>query len=172
MDFEQFRFCPHCGRSNSLQFTDRKITCPECNFEFYINIAAAVAAIIFKEDQLLLVRRGREPRKGKLDFPGGFVDLNEPAEQALHREIREELNLEITDLQLFGTFPNTYRYKDFVYPVLDLYFSCRAVDTVAARAQDDAADYNFYRLEDISPHDLSFASTRNVFEKLCAGAGK
>lgn len=51
-------------------------------------MAAAVAGLIFNEKgQLLLTIRAKDPGKGLLDLPGGFVDMGENADQALRREI-------------------------------------------------------------------------------------
>jgi 8-oxo-dGTP diphosphatase len=55
----------------------------------------SVCAIIWKDDKVLLTRRGKEPRKGEWSFPGGAQDTGETALEALHREIAEETGLEI-----------------------------------------------------------------------------
>ena len=54
-----------------------------------------VAAILFKGNSVLLARRGKEPGKGDWSPPGGAVELGETLEEALRREIREEVSLEI-----------------------------------------------------------------------------
>ena len=154
-----FQYCPMCGEK-SLQGNRRRVDCSACGFVFYLNTASAVAGIIQKNDDLLLTTRRREPEIGKLDLPGGFVDHNETAEQALQREIREELNIEITDIQFFGSFPNQYLFKKINYPVLDFIFTCRAVTWQNAKPQDDVADFAFYQKENINLNNIAFPSVR------------
>jgi ADP-ribose pyrophosphatase YjhB (NUDIX family) len=161
---KDFNYCPKCG-GKSLQGNPRRIECSACGFVFYLNTAAAVAAIIQKDNTILLTTRAKEPEKGKLDLPGGFVDHNESAQEALQREIREELNIEITDMQYFGGFPNQYLYKEITYPVLDSVFTCRAVSWQNAKAQDDVADFDFYPRDRINISDLGFPSVRRVMQK-------
>ena len=54
-----------------------------------------VAAVLFQGDSVLLARRNKEPGKGQWSLPGGAVELGETLEEALRREIREEVSLEI-----------------------------------------------------------------------------
>jgi len=49
-----------------------------------------VGGIVFKDDQILLVKRGKEPGLGRWSIPGGVVDLGETAAQALEREYRRK----------------------------------------------------------------------------------
>lgn len=56
----------------------------------------AVGAFIFKDDRVLLVRRGRSPAKGLWAIPGGNMNLGETLQQATEREIREETGLVVT----------------------------------------------------------------------------
>jgi NAD+ diphosphatase len=159
-----FQFCPKCGEK-SLEGNRRRIACSSCGFVFYFNAASAVAGIIQKDDTILLTIRGKEPKKGKLDLPGGFVDQEETAEAALQREIQEELNLDITDIQFFGSFPNQYLYKEFTYPVLDFIFTCRAKHWENIKPLDDVADFAFYKKEEIHVDDFAFPSTRKAMKK-------
>ena len=55
----------------------------------------AVGGIIFHEDTVLLVKRDKEPGKGQWSIPGGAVKLGERLEEALRREIHEEVSIEI-----------------------------------------------------------------------------
>ena len=161
---EHFDYCPKCGEK-TLAGDRRRIACSACGFVFYFNAAAAVAGIIQKDDALLLVTRATEPEKGKLDLPGGFVDHEETAEEALQREIREELNLDITEIQFFGSFPNQYLYQEITYPVLDFFFTCRAVTLQDVKPQDDVSDFAFYKKEEIHVNDFAFPSTRMAMQK-------
>ncbi len=120
-----FNYCPSCGAKDIFFDGIKKFSCKECSFTFFQNIAVAVAVILEYDKKILLTKRAEEPGKGKLDLPGGFVDPKESAEDAVKREIREELKIEIGDLQYLGSFPNIYEYKDVIYNVCDLFFVSR-----------------------------------------------
>jgi len=68
-----------------------------------------VAAIIFKDSKILLVKRGKEPNKGRWGLPGGVVELGETVEEAIRREIREETRLKIKPIRLVTIFNSIYR---------------------------------------------------------------
>jgi 8-oxo-dGTP diphosphatase len=55
----------------------------------------AVGAVVLREDEVLLVRRGQEPSRGKWSIPGGVLELGETIGEAARREVREECGLEI-----------------------------------------------------------------------------
>ncbi|HQG32646.1 MAG TPA: NUDIX domain-containing protein [Deltaproteobacteria bacterium] len=165
------RFCPRCGSEGFGSRAGKSFSCRECGFELYINAAAAVVALI-EDDQgrLLLVRRAREPMKGTLDLPGGFVDPGETIEEALRREIREELNLDIESFSYFCSFPNTYPYGGIVYHTIDLTFACTVKDLSRIRTGDDAGEHLFVspeniRLEDIGLHSIREIASRYIVSK-------
>jgi 8-oxo-dGTP diphosphatase len=54
-----------------------------------------VGAIIICNGKILLEKRGNEPGKGKWSIPGGLVELGEPVEQTVIREVKEETGLEV-----------------------------------------------------------------------------
>ena len=54
----------------------------------------AVDAVAIRGDEVLLIRRGSEPWKGMLAFPGGFVDSGESPDDAVIRELKEECGIE------------------------------------------------------------------------------
>jgi NADH pyrophosphatase NudC (nudix superfamily) len=94
-----FTFCPVCGSNQFTQNNIKSKHCEACGFVFYVNASAAVAAFILNEaGELLVCTRAKEPAKGTWDLAGGFVDENETAEQAICREIKEELNADVDDV--------------------------------------------------------------------------
>ena len=92
----QFAYCPVCGQPTFVERNEKAKMCTHCGFVYYFNPSAAVACFIRNAaGELLLVRRAKEPGKGTLDLPGGFVDMYESGEEAAAREVREETGLEI-----------------------------------------------------------------------------
>lgn len=164
------KFCPECGSENFNADSSKSMKCGSCGFLIYFNVAAAVAALIYDEnDNLLFTIRKRDPAKGTLDLPGGFVDADETAEGALKREILEELNLEISDLKYLATIPNIYLYKGITYRTLDLFFKCRVADMSVIKANDDVEDYCFLKPEDVDPEKVGLLSIRSVLEMIRKG---
>ncbi len=117
-----FDYCPSCG-SRDIFFDDiKEFKCRACSFTYFHNVAAAVAAILKYDQKILLIERGQDPEKGKLDLPGGFVDPKESAEEGLKREIKEELNIDLSGPKYLGSCPNIYNYKGVLYHTCDLFF--------------------------------------------------
>ncbi|HUT46354.1 MAG TPA: NUDIX domain-containing protein [Sedimentisphaerales bacterium] len=117
-----FNYCPACGSSDIIFDDMKKIGCRECTFTYYHNVAAAVAAILEYDEKIVLIERAKEPGKGKLDLPGGFVDPKESAEDAVIREIKEELRINLRELRYLGSYPNIYKYEGVTYHTCDLFF--------------------------------------------------
>uniref|UniRef100_A0A7V4LC76 NUDIX domain-containing protein n=1 Tax=Desulfobacca acetoxidans TaxID=60893 RepID=A0A7V4LC76_9BACT len=68
-----------------------------------------VGAVIFRGEEVLLVRRGQEPQKGAWSLPGGLVEVGESLTGALHREVLEETGLRVTILGLTAVLERIYR---------------------------------------------------------------
>ena len=120
-----FNYCLSCGSSDIFFDNNKKFSCRECAFTYYHNVAAAVAAILEYDKKIVLIKRAKEPGRGKLDLPGGFVDPEESAEEAVIREIKEELKIDIKEPKYLGSFPNIYQYEDVLYHTCDLFFYCK-----------------------------------------------
>jgi NADH pyrophosphatase NudC (nudix superfamily) len=121
-----FRYCPGCGISGPKAHSkDKRITCAQCGFEYFHNVASAVGAIIEYGSKVLVITRANEPKAGMLDFPGGFADYGESVEETLAREIHEELGIKIKNPRYLISAPNLYVYKGVTYTTTDLFFTCR-----------------------------------------------
>ena len=88
----------------------------------------------------MVVRRAKEPAKGTLDLPGGFVDMFESAEDAARREVAEETGLHVKQLKYLFSIPNIYPYSGFEVHTVDMFFECEVDSFEDAKAADDAAE--------------------------------
>ncbi|MHC4207697.1 MAG: NUDIX hydrolase [Planctomycetota bacterium] len=120
-----FNRCPACGSCDIVFENNKKFRCRDGSFTYFHNVAAAVGAILEYDGKVVLIKRAKEPGKGKLDLPGGFVDPKESAEDAVIRETKEEINIDIKELKYLGSFPNVYKYEDVLYHTCDLFFYCK-----------------------------------------------
>jgi NAD+ diphosphatase len=118
-----FKLCPMCGSRKIANVHNRKWLCGDCGFDLYNNVAAAVGVVIADGNgNILFEKRAKEPRKGFLALPGGFVDPDESVEEAAVRECREETGVEPSAVSYLCSFPNTYEYKNIVYKTCDFFF--------------------------------------------------
>lgn len=77
--------------------------CPDCNRFYYYNpVPAACCFLTNDADELLLVQRSVEPRRGYWTLPGGFVEVGETPEEGAIRELQEETGLDGVGTELLG----------------------------------------------------------------------
>ncbi|MDM7996285.1 MAG: NUDIX domain-containing protein [Acidobacteriota bacterium] len=117
-----FRFCPRCGAEKLVPDDGKSVRCTACGFLYFHNMAAAVMGILVTPSGILLGRRAEDPGKGLLDLPGGFADYGESLEEALIREIQEELGFRPAVPEYIGSFPNTYVFGGVTYHTSDAVF--------------------------------------------------
>ncbi len=159
-----FKYCPKCGAAALRPVGLKMLRCAACGFELYLNPAAAVAGVIVDEQgRMVVLVRGKEPAKGKWDLPGGFVDPGETAEDALRREVREEIGLEATTLRYLGSWPNVYEYMGVRYRTLDMGFVCAAARASQAKPREaEIAEVLFLRPQEVDPGRFAFRSVGTI----------
>jgi NADH pyrophosphatase NudC (nudix superfamily) len=159
-----FKYCPKCGAAALRGVGLKLLRCTACGFELYLNPAAAVAGVIVDEQgRMIVLVRGKEPGKGRWDLPGGFVDPGDTAEEALWREVREEIGLEVKGLRYLGSWPNVYEYMGVRYRTLDLGFVCEVADAShAAPREDEITDVLFLSPPQIDLDRFAFRSVGTI----------
>ncbi len=162
-----FEFCPRCGSKHFDVSGERSRQCADCGFTYYANASASTAAIITNsKGKILLTTRAFEPAKGKLDLPGGFVDMNETAEEALIRELKEELNININNPTYLFSLPNEYNFSGIIVHTLDIFFKVEVDDDIQIKTDDDVASAQFYDLKDVNIEDIGLCSIQKAINKL------
>ena len=167
---DKFQYCPVCGRGEFEINNFKSKRCRACGFIYYANPCAATAAFIIDDhDNLLAVRRGKEPAKGTLDLPGGFCDMEETVEQGMRREIKEETGLEVGEITYLFSSPNVYEYSGMGVHTLDMDFLVRVHgERPAVTAADDAAEAIWIPLNQVNPAEFGLTSIRNAVIRFLA----
>lgn len=112
MEGREWHYCPTCKGKLVRKVPpgdDRpRLVCSRCERVLYENPAPTACAVIVEGDRVLLTKRAYEPKKGLWDLPGGYIEVGETPEEALHREVWEEVGMQITIVGLLGFFVDTY----------------------------------------------------------------
>jgi ADP-ribose pyrophosphatase YjhB (NUDIX family) len=158
-----FRHCPRCGAPLTEPPAGKALDCPACGLLLFFNPAVSVGAFIFRPDGAMLwLRRSKDPRRGRLGLPGGFIDFNETAEEALARETREEVGIGVRDAKFLLSLPNRYEYREVTYPVLDLFFSAQAVEPERAAPLDEVSELLWLQPDAVALDEIAFVSVREA----------
>lgn len=141
------RFCPQCGTALSLQPRDgrRRPVCSACGFIYYVNPVPSIAAILFREGRVCLVKRNIEPGLGLWSLPGGFIEEDETVEDAVVREVEEETGLCCKPLHLVDMHTMISAYYGSILVL------CFLTDVIRGnlKAGGDADDVRFFDLNNI-----------------------
>jgi 8-oxo-dGTP diphosphatase len=112
-----------------------------------------VAAVVIQDNQVLLVRRGREPLKGKWSLPGGALELGESLEEGVVREVFEECCVNVHPIAVVEVFDKITRGADgriqYHYVLIDFLCGC-AGGTV--QCASDAEEARWVRREQLNSH--------------------
>lgn len=104
------RFCGACGTPTQPSTTTRSRVCPACQLAQFPRVSPAIIVAIERGDEILLARGPHFP-PGIHSVLAGFVDPGESVEDAVAREVLEEVGLHIRNLRYFGSqpwpFPNS-----------------------------------------------------------------
>ncbi len=163
---EAFEYCPRCANPGNIAPIEATyFDCGSCGFRFHFNATVSASALIERTDgTIFFIRRAREPAKGKLAYPGGFVDSYERVEDALLRETREEVGMEVREFTFLGSWINPYRYRGIIYPVADLFFVVRVTGETTDLAHDEVESAAWLDPRTVYPDDLAFPSMREALK--------
>ena len=136
----------------------------------YPHPAVTADCVVFAEEngrtKLLLIERQSDPYKGCWAFPGGFMNIDETAEDAALRELAEETGIRITHAVQVGAFSAVDR--DPRERVLTIVYYARLTTPIRPTAADDARQAQWFDLSDLPPLAFDHA---NILRQACRLAG-
>jgi NAD+ diphosphatase len=103
-------FCGQCGNVTESSNLDRSRKCPSCKQMFYPRLSPSIIVLVNRGEEILLAKHAKT--RGKFySTLAGFVEPGEAIEEAVHREVMEEVGVRIKNLKYFSSqswpFPNS-----------------------------------------------------------------
>jgi NAD+ diphosphatase len=98
------KFCGRCGAQLRTKSTERAKECPQCGLLHFPRLAPAIIVLVERGNRLLLAR-SRHFMSGMYSVLAGFVEPGESLEEAVVREVKEEVGVEVKDIRYFASQP-------------------------------------------------------------------
>jgi NAD+ diphosphatase len=160
----EFKFCPNCATSLApvSQMEDGgekvRLRCPACDYTHWNNPTPVLAAVIEHQGKILLARNAAWTGK-MYALITGFMEAGETPEGGITREIKEETNLDVSDLQLIGVY-------DF-QRMNQVIIAYSAVGHGEVKLSPELVDYKLYAHEDVKcwPAGTGYAMARFLESK-------
>lgn len=131
--------------------------------EFPKRPVPAVGAIVFRGDEVLLVKRGSEPNKGRWSVPGGVLEVGETVEEAAVRETLEETGVGVRPVKVFDVRDYIDSEGELVrwhYVLIDVLCEYLRGEPFPA---SDAENARFIPLRELTDYDVT-SSTLDVIQ--------
>ncbi|CAN5865907.1 hypothetical protein BH18ACT11_BH18ACT11_15860 [soil metagenome] len=158
---ERYRFCPADGTELEAKGGGSKgAACPTCGRSWYRSSSPAVGAAIVDGERVLVTVRGIEPEKGRMDLPGGFVEVGEHPRDALAREAWEELGVEV-EVEERPMLLAVHTYGSDGEYVLAIGFRVRIVSGEPSPA-DDVAEIRWVSEGEVDTLDFAWEHDRKI----------
>jgi NAD+ diphosphatase len=132
------RYCGRCGTATVDKPDERAKRCPACGYVVYPRVSPAMMVLVTRGRELLLARANRFPN-ATYSALAGFVEGGESIEDCIHREVREEVGVEVGNLRYFASqswpFPHS----------LMIAFNAEYVSGEARPCDDEIADVQWFK---------------------------
>ena len=154
-----YKFCLKCG-GKLKNYAKYILKCNSCGFKVYINPVPCNGVIIVNEkNEIMLVKRKVDPKKGYWDLPGGFIQPGENLEQSVKREIKEELDIDVEMIKFIGTYGDLYEFQSILVPTLGIIVTAKPL-SFKFIPKDDISSYKFFTARSVLKQKLAFKSLR------------
>jgi NAD+ diphosphatase len=145
------RYCGVCATPMAAVVGERCFKCPHCGFAAYPRISPAMMVLIRKQDSVLLAMHAQSPSQ-RFTPLAGFLEAGESVEEAVHREVMEEVGLRVHNLRYFMSqswpFPHS----------LMLAFTADYLDGEIRVDQNEIAEARWFGPHDDWPEPLATIS--------------
>ncbi|MBI9048598.1 MAG: NUDIX domain-containing protein [Anaerolineaceae bacterium] len=156
-------YCYHCGSilvdaSDNGYFREQ---CKNCGEVLYRQHKVGIAAVIFQNEKLLLLRRAQEPWRGYWNLPAGFLEYEETLEEGVIREVFEEagLQVQVNDLRMVFKYWDDPRGNGIV-----LFYDCQVLHGDFIE-NDEVEAFQYFALNEI-PTNIAGAGHQSMIDTL------
>jgi 8-oxo-dGTP diphosphatase len=129
------------------------------------NPVCAVGAIIFRQDSVLLIERGKAPSLGKWSIPGGAVHLGESLEDAVVREVQEETRLTVRPRRIGKVLDRIFRDEEgrvqYHFVIVD--YLCELLEG-EPQPRSDAAAVGYFKISELERLDMTEGTAEVIRE--------
>ncbi len=157
-------FCGRCGGETEPARGEMAMRCARCGMMHYPRVSPAVIVRVRRGDEILLARSPGFP-KGLRSVLAGFVEPGESIEETIHREVREEVGIEVENLRYFGSqpwpFPNS----------LMIGFTADYAGGELAPQPGEIEDAGWYRAGDLPQLPPKVSIARRMIEDFVSAPG-
>ena len=151
--YADHRFCSRCGNPMTRSETERVLYCKSCGFQNYPTISPCVIVAVHDGDRLLLTKyKGRAYTRHALI--AGFAEIGESLEQAVHREVKEEVGLNVKNIQFYKSQP--WPFTDTI--LAGFFAELDGADTITLQ-EDELSFGEWVSRENIPPDKLKISLT-------------
>lgn len=150
---EHNRYCGRCGKPTRFDIQDRALHCPGCASTSWPRISPAVIVSVIKEGKEILLGHSPRHAEGLYTVIAGFVEAGETLEEAVAREVREEVGVEIEDIRYVTS--QSWPYPD----ALMLAFTARWASGEIQIDNDEITDAHWFAPDELPliPNPVSVA---------------
>lgn len=156
--YENHRFCSKCAKPMKSSEKERMLYCESCGFQAYPTISPCVIVAVHDRNRLLLTKyAGRAYTRYAL--VAGFVEIGESLEQAVQREVKEEVGLKVKNLKFYKSQP--WPFTDTI--LAGFYAELDGDDTITLQ-EDELALGVWVNREDIPQDELKISLTGEMMD--------
>lgn len=161
------KYCGSCGKKTSIHLSEKAMYCKDCNNLIYPRISPCVIVLVTDKDKLLLAHNKNFPNQIYSTL-AGFIEVGETAEEAISREIYEEVEIKVKNIEYFGS-------QSWPFPSQLMLGFYAEYDTGVINPDGeeiDKADWFHYRsLPEVPPAKISISGSliQNFINKLEKG---
>lgn len=156
--YDNHLYCSKCGKTMTHSNNERMLYCESCEFNVYPTISPCVIVAVYDKDRLLLTKyRGRT--YGSYALIAGFVEIGESLEEAVHREVKEEVGVSVKNLKFYKSQP-----WPFTDTLLAGFFAELDGDDTITIQEDELSLGEWIKRDDIPPEGLKISLTGEMME--------
>ena len=159
------RFCGRCGTPTESTPGERAKRCPACGLLAFPRVSPAAIVRVTRGDEILLAHGQRFPSR-MYSVLAGFVEPGESIEEAIHRELYEEVGIEVTALRYFGSQPWPFPHS------LMIGFTAEWAGGELAPDPEEIADAGWYRADDLPPIPPGLSIARKLIDDWLASQAR